>query len=247
MTNDECLMTNEDSRVASGRDGETGKRSESLPGIHDPATRPLVGADVAGDDSVAARTGDGRNERITQGQWTACPRRDFAPDCGGTHVEFQNPVTASQTGCKLTDPFMIGMAGRQQMKSLPNLGQGDGGDEQMSRILDGMPAEHADIGTRFSEFADHVGVQHEVHKDTRRTESGGIRGGSQSVVPRMESYQAVSWRMVRRDLWLRRDRLTDGRRFPERVSRASQWSNSLAWLSDKPLTFLTASSTELIT
>jgi hypothetical protein len=70
--------------------------------------------------------------------------------------------------------------------------------------LSRMPSQHPGVGPGLSDFAHQIRVQHEVHKDTRRTRSGGRRGGSQSVTPRMESYQAMISFMAGRDLRLRR-------------------------------------------
>jgi hypothetical protein len=51
---------------------------------------------------------------------------------------------------------------------------------------------------KVSHFADRVRVEHEVHNRNGFTRSSGIRGGSQSVVPRTESCQAFSFFMATR-------------------------------------------------
>jgi hypothetical protein len=48
---------------------------------------------------------------------------------------------------------------------------------------------------RLPRFTAGIRVQHEVHSRTGLTRSSGIRGGCQSVVPRMESYHAINFRI----------------------------------------------------
>jgi len=110
-----------------------------------------------------------------------------------------------------------------------------------------MPVDESGIGSGLPGFADGIRVQHEVHNRTGLTKSGGIRGGSQSVVPRTESSHAFNSRMEGRAFALRRDFLAGGLSEADlRDCWTSQFNNSRAWLSDSLLTFLTASSTALI-
>jgi hypothetical protein len=98
----------------------------------------------------------------------------------------------------------------------------------------------------FGHFADGVRVEHELHREVRFTKSSGIRGGSQSVVNRIESYQDL--------IFFIEGRLAGWRRAVRRAVRAvalfnervpSQVNNSCAWLGDSFLTSLMASSTAL--
>jgi hypothetical protein len=87
----------------------------------------------------------------------------------------------------------------------------------------------------------------EVHSRTGLTRSSGIRGGSQSVVPRTESCHALSFCMERRAVVLRHDvRAGCFREVPLGCRAVSQPNNSRAWPTDSFLTFLTASSTALM-
>ena len=139
------------------------------------------------------------------------------------------------------------MARWQSVKSLPDLSQSNCGDEKMSIVLSVVPRDHPTIRPRLSDLTDEIRVQHIVHSETLWTRSGGIRGGSQSVVRRIESYQAfnscIDWRRLR----FRRATRVDDLRARESFSRSeSQSSRALASRSDSPLTFLTAISTALI-
>lgn len=109
------------------------------------------------------------------------------------------------------------------MKSLPHFCERDGGDKEMSAGASETPAL--------------LCVQDEVHRDARRTASGGIFGGSQSTVPRTESYQAMSRREAVRAApldcaaWARR---CPAGLIPSCVS--SQASRARARLGDRPFT-----------
>jgi hypothetical protein len=141
---------------------------------------------------------------------------------------------------------MVGMFFGQGMKALPYLCKRNGGDEQVSRVLCCMPCDGTLIRAGLSHFTDEVRVEHEVHSSKRETTSGGICGGSQLVVLRTESYQAMIWRMLGCPLrLLRRD--WEGLVRSERALREdNQTRRALAWLSDRPFTFFTAISTLLI-
>ena len=133
------------------------------------------------------------------------------------------------------------------MKAMPHFGQRDGGDEKMGRVLGVQPVEQSGIGPRLSCFADRIRVEHEVHSRTGLTRSSGIRGGSQSVVPRTESCHALSFCMERRAVVLRHDvRAGCFGEVPLGCRAVSQPNNSRAWPADSFLTFLTASSTVLM-
>jgi len=130
---------------------------------------------------------------------------------------------------------------------MPHFGQRDGGDEKMGRVLGVQPVEQSGIGPRLSCFADRIRVEHEVHSRTGLTRSSGIRGGSQSVVPRTESCHALSFCMERRAVVLRHDvRAGCFGEVPLGCRAVSQPNNSRAWPADSFLTFLTASSTVLM-
>lgn len=103
--------------------------------------------------------------------------------------------------------------------------------------------------TKIQHLADDIRVEHEIHRRNASTltNSSGIRGISQSVVPRTESSHALScfmrWRGVplRHQGWERR--FADA---PFAGRASSQPNNSRAWGADNFLTFLTASSTALM-
>lgn len=84
----------------------------------------------------------------------------------------------------------------------------------------------------------HVGIENEVHNFTRCTRSSGIRGGSQSVVLRIESYHAFKSAIVCWRLGLRRG-LAEGLEARARgFCCASQSSSAEASVSERPCTFL---------
>jgi hypothetical protein len=89
----------------------------------------------------------------------------------------------------LFDSIVFAMPRVQAIKALPHFGQCDGGNEKVCGVLGKMPIDQARVRLGFDHFADGVRVEHELHREIRFTESFGIRGGSQSVVNRMESYQ----------------------------------------------------------
>lgn len=82
----------------------------------------------------------------------------------------------------------------------------DSGNEKIRRILRGQPRDESGVRARFPRFADGIRVQHEIHSRMGLTRSSGMRGGCQSVVPRMDSYHAINFRAEPRALRLRLDR-----------------------------------------
>jgi hypothetical protein len=104
--------------------------------------------------------------------------------------------------------------------------------------------------TKIKHFADGIRVEHEIHRRNASTltNSSGIRGISQLVVPRTESSHALSffmrWRAVplRHQGWVRRVFTA----VPLACRASSQPNNCRAWEADNFLTFLTACSTALM-
>jgi hypothetical protein len=92
-----------------------------------------------------------------------------------------------------------------------------------------------------------IRVQHEIHSRIGLTRSSGIRGGSQSVIKRIESYHAINSRIERRALAFRGE-ARDGflGAFPFGFCLANQVNNSRACRLVSFLTFRTASSTALM-
>lgn len=132
------------------------------------------------------------------------------------------------------------------MEAMPYFAQGNGGDEKASGVLSIHPRKIIGAGTRLSQLANSIRVQHEIHSRKGFTRSSGIRGGSQSVVPRTESCHSLNFCFLRANALgrdLRRGR-TEALPLPWRS--ANQPNNSRAWGADNFLTFLTASSTALI-
>ena len=116
----------------------------------------------------------------------------------------------------------------------------------MSGVLSIHPSKIIRVGARLSQLADSIRVQHEIHSRKGFTRSSGIRGGSQSVMPRTESCHSLNFCFLRasalcRDL--RRGRVED---LPLVWRSSNQPNNSRAWRADNFLTFLTAISTALI-
>jgi hypothetical protein len=213
------------------------------PGTENFAPHPLKRTSVTGDDAKSSRQGDCDDQRIAQRQWTRRLCGDPAPNGSGAGIEIQNAILAGQICNKRFDPAVIGMVGPQGMKALPGFRQSDCRNEQMGSVLAGVPFDYALIRARLSDFADEIRVEDEAHKDTRLTRSSGMRGISQSVVPRIESYHAMSCWVVRADVRLRRR----GRILAAGVSSncCSQAKSFLACFGDKRLTSLMAISTAL--
>jgi len=86
----------------------------------------------------------------------------------------------------------------------------------------------------------------EVHSRTGLTRSSGIRGGSQSVVPRTESCHALSFCMERRAVVLRHDVRPVVSEKSIGLPGGQPTQQFRAWPTDSFLTFLTASSTVLM-
>jgi len=135
----------------------------------------------------------------------------------------------------------------QVMKPTPNFRQRQRGDEQTGRILPIAPRHKSRIGPRFFRLADRIRVEDEIHSWNGRTRSSGIRGGSQSVVSRMESSHAFNRASRRRAVilcfavWERCFKVVSS------AFRASnQPNNSRACRAESFFTFLTATSTALI-
>jgi hypothetical protein len=132
------------------------------------------------------------------------------------------------------------------MKTVPHFRQCNTGNKKMGGVLGIMPCDQARIGSWFLSLANRVRVEHEIHKWMGLAMSFGIRGGSQSVVKRIESCHALSLCMEWRALLLGRDGRADFfKKAPFGWCLASQPNNSRAWRADSFLTFLTASSTVL--
>jgi hypothetical protein len=132
------------------------------------------------------------------------------------------------------------------MEAMPYFTQGNGGDEKVSRVLSTHPRKIIGVGAGLSQVANSIRVQHEIHSRKGFTRSSGIRGGSQSVVPRTESCQSLNFCFLRANALcrdLRRGRVAD---LPLVWSPSNQPNNSRAWRADSFLTFLTAISTALI-
>jgi len=141
------------------------------------------------------------------------------------------------------------MVWRQALKAKLGLTEGNRGNKKVRRFLGVTRCHQTGIGPSLSRFADGIRVEHEIHSRnaSTATTSSGIRGGSQSVVPRTEASHVLSfslrWRAVplRHQGWERRFAAV-----PFACWASSQPNNSLAWEADNFLTFLTASSTALI-
>jgi hypothetical protein len=107
-----------------------------------------------------------------------------------------------QIGGESLDALVTRMFRSQAVKSTPHFGQHDCGEEKVGGVLRITPRHQSGIGPRFPRFADGVGVEDEVQSRKGLAKSSGIRGGSQSVVPRTESCHALSFCMERRTLAL---------------------------------------------
>jgi hypothetical protein len=198
---------------------------------------------VTRDNAKASRQGDCGNQRVAQRQRPCRLCGDLAPCSSGAGVEIQNAILARQIGDKSLDAAMIGMVGLQGMKALPRFGQSNRRNEQTGCVLTCVPVDDPLVRARLSDFTDEIRVENEAHKDTRRTRSSGMRGISQSVVPRTESYQAMSCWVVRADARLRRGARARIAGVP--CSCSSHAKSFLACFGDKRLTSLMAISTAL--
>ena len=139
------------------------------------------------------------------------------------------------------------MSRRKAVKSLPDFGQTNCGSEEMCRVSRRNPSEKSRIGNRLSRLTDGVGVQDEIHSRTDWTRSSGIFGGSQSVVPRIESYQFRSFRTERSGVALRWGlRCGCLRAVPFDLFLFNQSKSSRACRADSFLTSRTAKSIVLI-
>ncbi len=82
---------------------------------------------------------------------------------------------------------------------MPALSEANRRKKQVSWVLSSVPRKDLRIRAWLSDLAHHIRVQHEVHpKELQLALSEGIRGDSQSVVPRMDSYHARIFFIVRR-------------------------------------------------
>jgi|KBSMisStandDraft_5_1062788.scaffolds.fasta_scaffold159594_2 hypothetical protein len=213
------------------------------PGTQNFAPDALKRMGVSGDHSKASRQGDGGDQRVAQGQRTARLCGNLAPGRSSTCVEIQDAILARQFGDESLDVAVIGMVRLQGVKALPRFGQTDRRNEQPGCILAGVPLDYPLIRARLSDFTDEIRVENEAHRDTRRTRSSGMRGISQSVVPRMRSYHDISCWLVRALVRLRRRaRTLPAEGFGNCSSHAKSF---LACFGDKRLTSLMANSTAL--
>ena len=211
------------------------------PGTQNFAPRALKRIDVSRDNSKASGQGDCGDQRIAQRQWTRRLCGDGAPTGSGAGVEIQNAILARQISNKRLDAGVIGMVGLQGGEALPGFRQSDCRNEQTGCVLAGVPFDYPFVRARLSDFAHEVPVQNEAHRDTRRTTSSGMRGISRSMLPRIESYHAMTCWVVRADARLRRR----GRILASGVP-SNCWSQAksfLACFGDKRLTSLMANST----
>jgi hypothetical protein len=206
------------------------------PGTQNFTPHPLKRIRVTRDDAKTSRQGDRRNQRVTQRQRSCRLCGDLAPHGSGAGVKIQNTILTRQIGDKSFDVA-------EGMKALPGFCQSNRRDEQTGCVLARMPGDHTLIRPRLSDFTDEIRIENETYKDTRRTRSSGMRGISQSVVPRMESYHAISCWVVRADVRLRRREgiLIAG----APCSCSSQAKSLFACLGDRRLTSLMAISTAL--
>jgi hypothetical protein len=222
---------------------ESAIRWALTPGTQNFASHPAKRIRVTRDDPKASRQGDCGDQRVAQGQRPGCLCSDLAPNGSGARIEIKDAILAGQFGNKRLDVGVIGMVGLQRMKALPRFRQGNRRNEQTGCVLARVPGDHTLIRARLSDFTDEIRVENEAHKVTRPTRSSGMRGISQSVVPRMESYQAMSCCVVRADVRLRRRaRTLAGGIF---WNCSSQAKSLLACFGDKRLTSLMAISTAL--
>lgn len=129
----------------------------------------------------------------------------------------------------------------KRVKALPYFRECNRGDKCVRDVLRRQPSQDFGVRTGFANFADDVRVQHEIHSETRRTSSFGMRGGSQSVKPRMESYHAITRRMD----WARNLRWPGLLEWLVASRADSHASSCLASLGDNPFTFRMAVSTAL--
>jgi hypothetical protein len=213
------------------------------PGTQNFAPHPVKGTGVTGDKPKTSRQSDCGNQRVTQRQRPCRLSGDLAPFGSGAGVEIQNAILTRQIGDKSLDAGVIGVIGLEGMEALPGFGQSNRRDEQTGCVLARVPGDHTLIRTRLSDFTDEIRVENETHKDTRRTRSSGMRGISQSVVPRTESYHAMSCWVVRAGLRLRRRARILIAGVP--WSCSSHAKSFLACPGDKRLTSLIAISTAL--
>jgi hypothetical protein len=212
------------------------------PGTQNFAPHSLKRICIARNDAKASRQGDCGNQRVAQRQGSARLCGDLAPGSSGAGIKIQNAILARQIGGEGLNAAMIGMVRRERVEALPCFRQSDRRNEQTGCVLAGVPFDDSLVRARLSNFTDEIRVENEAHKDTCRTRSSGMRGISQSVVLRMESYQAMSCSMVRAARLRRRARL-----FAPGVSSSccSQARSFLACLGDRRLTSLMAISTAL--
>src|SRR6266850_7025337 len=213
------------------------------PGTQNFAPHALKWICVTRDNPKASRQGDCGNQRVAQRQRPCRLRGDLAPCSSGAGVEIQNAILSRQIGDKSLNAAMIGMVGLQGMKALPRFRQSNRRNEQTGCVLTCVPGDYTLVRARLSNFTDEIRVENEAHKDTRRTRSSGMRGISQSVVPRTESYQAMSCWVVRADARLRRGARARIAGVP--CSCSIHAKSFLACFGDNRLTSLMAISTAL--